>query len=321
MIRRIGMSVAFATALLTAAASAQEPTVLPRIGALIPAVPSLEETLRQSLRDLGYVEGKTILIDWRRSEGTEVEFQPIVADLIRAKVDLIVAWGTPAARAAVSTTRTIPIVFCVADPLGAGLVPSLSSPGRNATGVGLLTAELTAKRLEILRQIVPRGRRFGYLRNPSNQIAPRLFAESQQVARTLGLELVPVDARTAAEVEAAFRSLPGRKLDALIVSGDLLFLKERARIAKAVRSQKLPTAFPGREELQHGAVMSYGWNMRDVMHSAAGYVDKIRRGAKPADLPVEQISKYELVINLPIAREMGLAVPQDLLLRADEVIR
>ena len=284
---------------------------------LVP-VPSLEEGLRHSLLTLGYVEGKTIVIEWRRSTGTQEQLRPIAADLVRSKVDLIVTWGTPAAGAALDATRAVPIVFCVADPVASGMVVSLAKPGGNATGVALLTAELTAKRVELLRQLVPRARRIGYLRNPSNPIAPRLFVEAQRAARALGVELAAVDARDTRELEAAL-STPEKRFDAFIVSGDTLLL--RIRIAGAVRGAKLPTIFPGREEVQHGAVMSYGWNLKEVMLSMAGYVDKILKGAKPADLPVEQVGKYDLVINLSMARELGLEVPQGLLLRADEVIQ
>jgi len=320
-IRSMVTSVALGAALVAAPIQADQPTTLPRIGLLVPAIASLEEGLRQSLRDLGYVDNKTVVIEWRKAEGTQQQLQSIAADLVHSRVDLIVVWGTPAARAVLETTQTVPTVFCVADPVATGMVASLSKPGGNATGVALLVPELTAKRLEFLRQLVPRARRIAYLRNPSNPISPRQFAEAQQAARTLGVELVTLDARDPREVETALRALPQRRLDALIVSGDLLFLQERARITQAVREAKLPTTFPWREGVQQGAVMSYGWSTKDVIRSIAVYVDKIRKGAKPADLPVEQVSKYELVINLSVARELGIDVPQALLLRADEVMR
>jgi putative ABC transport system substrate-binding protein len=292
-----------------------------RIGVLIPPVPSLEKPLRESLRDIGYSDSSNPPIEWRRSDGQHEELKSLALDLIERDVDVIVVWGTPAVRAVLDATKTVPIVFCIADPLATGVVTSLASPGGNATGMGLLTRELTAKRLQLLRQLLPRARRIGYLRNPSNPIAPRMFTESEQAAHTLGVELVAVDAANSREVGSTLRALPEKKLDALIVSGDLLFLKERAQIAGSVRTARLPTAFPGRENLESGAVMSYGWNMKDVMRSTAAYVDKIRRGAKPSDLPVEQVSRYELIVNLRVARELGLDVPQDMLLRADHVIR
>jgi putative ABC transport system substrate-binding protein len=201
------------------------------------------------------------------------------------------------------------------------MVGSLAKPGGNATGVSLLTPELSGKRLELLRQLVPRARRIGYLRNPSNPIASRLFIEANQAARALGVQLVAVDARDTREVEAALRALPERKLDAFVVSGDILFLKERAGIASAIRAAKLPTLFSTREDVQHGAVMSYGWSRKEAMRSIARYVDRILKGTRPGELPVEQVSKFELVINLPIARQLGIDVPQDLLLQADEVLR
>ena len=321
MMRSMAIGVALLLGLFPGSVRADQPITRLRIGVLIPPVPSLETPLRESFRDLGYFDNDTVAIEWRRADGTHAQLKVVAADLIQRKVELIVVWGTTAAQAALDTTRTVPIVFCVADPLAAGMVASLASPGGNATGMALLTTELTAKRLQLLRQLLPHARRIGYLRNPANPIASKMYAESQQAASALGVELLAMDARDSPELESTLRTLRKRRLDALIISGDLLFLKDRARIAKAVRAARLPTGFPGREELQHGAVMSYGWNMKDVMRSAAAYVEKIRRGAKPSELPVEQVSRYELVLNLRLAYELGVSVDDALLLRADEVIR
>ena len=287
----------------------------------MPAVENLEEELRRSLLDLGYIDGKTVTIDWHKADGTDDELRSIAEDLVRSKVELIVTWGIPATRAALDTTQTVPIVFCAADPVTMGMIVSLAKPGGNATGVALLVPELTAKRLELIRQLVPRAHRIAYLRNPSNPISARQFAEARSAAQTLGVALVAVDARDTREVYMALQALPQKRFDALIVSGERLFREERRRIARVVRGAKLPTIFPWREGVQEGAVMSYAWSPKDVAGRIATYVDRIRKGAKPGDLPVEQVSEYQLVVNLSIARELGIDVPRSLLLRADEVIR
>jgi len=320
-IRWMVASAVLAAVSVSAPIQANQPATPPRIGVLMPVAENLEEDLRHSLRDLGYIDGKTVAIEWHKADGTHEELGSVAEDLVRSKVELIVTWGIPATRAVLDTTQTVPIVFCVADPLAMGMIASLAKPGGNATGVALLVPELTAKRLELIRQLVPRAHRIAYLRNPSNPVAARQFMVAQHAARTSEAELVVLDARDTREVHMALQALPQKRFDALIVSGERLFRKESGRIATVVRRAKLPTIFPWREGVQEGAVMSYAWSPKDVARRIAAYVDRIRKGAKPADLPVEQVSEYQLVVNLSIARELGIDVPRSLLLRADEVIQ
>ena len=320
-IRWIVGSAVLAAGPASAPIQANQPDTLPRIGVLMPVAENLEEDLRRSLRDLGYIEGKTVAIEWHNTAGTHEELGSVAEDLVRSKVELIVTWGIPATRAVLDTTQTVPIVFCVADPVAMGMFASLAKPGGNATGVALLVPELTAKRVELIRQLVPRARRIAYLRNPSNPVATRQFTVAQHAARTWGVDLLALDARDTREVHLALQALPQEGVDALIVSGERLFREERVWIARVVRRAKLPTIFPWSEGVQEGAVMSYAWSPKDVARRLAMYIDRIRKGAKPADLPVEQVSDYQLVVNLSVARELGIDVPRSLVLRADEVIQ
>ena len=298
---------------------------VPRIALLERSGPSGQSWLlgfQEGLRELGYVEGKNVLIESRRTLGYEAELRPLVAELVQMKPDLIVTFGTPAARAALETTKTIPIVFiAVGDPLGTGLVPSLAKPGGNATGLGLLGTELGDKRVDLLRQLVPHARRIANLAdwaNPSEAVR----AKSQQAAaQLLGIKLETFNATNAAEIGIALRKIPWKSIDGVLIGGDPIFLAEAARIAKAVRVAKAPAIFPWRDYHEYGVLMSYSPDLREVARRGAQYADKILKGAKPADLPVEQVSKVDLIIDLRVADEMGIKVPQELLFRADEVIR
>jgi putative ABC transport system substrate-binding protein len=292
-----------------------------RIGALVPAaIISSEEGLRQALSELGYIEGKNLTIDRRRA-GSNDALQSGAADLVRSRVDVIVAFGTTAARAALSATSTIPVVFISGDPVGTGLAASLARPGANGTGVSTLSSELVPKRLELLLQIAPRVRRVILLGNPSSALHAGVLREAQKASQTLSIHIITLNARNADELNAALRGVQRSAGDAFTVSPDFLFLVNKERIAAAVAKAKLPAIFPVRDYHDAGVLMSYGPGAREMGRQAATYVHKILKGAKPADLPIEQISKYELVIDLRVARELGLDVPQDLLLRADEVIR
>jgi len=310
-------SVALSIAIVWLPVEAAEPTTTHLIGVLMPPVPSQEEGLRQGLRDLGYIEGKTIVIEWRRSSGTMEELQALATDLARSKVELIVASGTPAARAA-SQVTTIPVVFLAGDPVGTGLVASLSKPGGNNTGISVIAAELTAKRLELQRMLAPRARRVAYFMNSSNPVVAPALDAAQDAARRLGLKLVLLDTRNAAEIDAAFRAIAVSRPDGILLAADFVFVEHRAKIEKGVRAARLPAMSPTKEI---GLVISYGPDVRDAIRRTALYLDKILRGAKPADLPVEQISEYKLVIDMRLAHAMGLKVPQALLARADEIIR
>ena len=311
----------FTVALLAGVAYADQPPGIPRIGVLMPPVTSMEEGLRQGLRELGYIEGKSIVIEWRRSTGTQEELRLLAADLIRSGVDLIVTAGTSATRVAMETTTTVPVLFHVGDPVASGFAASLARPGGNGTGVSVISAELTAKRLELLHLLIPRAKRIVYLRNPSNPAAQQLLDEVQKAARILGLRLETLDARNIPEIDAALDTLRRSAANGCLVGGDLLYLAEKARISRAIGENRMPAVFAYREFHEDGALMSYGPSLKATMRSVAPYVDKILKGAKPADLPIDQISKFQLVIDLRVARELGLKVPQELLFRADEVIR
>jgi putative ABC transport system substrate-binding protein len=307
--------------MLSSAAHADQPPI-PRIGVLDLSLANspYEEGLREGLRELGYVEGKSLTIEWRLSTEVHAGFEAPAAELVHSKVDLIVALGTPAARAALAATNSIPVVFWSGDPVGSGIAASLARPGANGTGVSAVSTELTAKRLELLKQLVPRARRFCLLMNSSNPMSGLQLKEAQRAAPTLGLQVTTLDAQNSAELEAALRAIPP-SAHGFVVAGDILFVVNRFKIARALREARMPAIFVVRTSSDDGLLMSYGPNLKEAMRRMSVYVDKILKGAKPADLPIEQISKYELVIDLRVARELGIKVPQDLLLRADEVIR
>jgi putative tryptophan/tyrosine transport system substrate-binding protein len=310
-------------ALISALAHAAELSPTPRIGVLVPALANspLEQGLREGLREVGYIEGKNIVIEWRRYARADQELQLLATDLVRSSVDLIVTSGSPATRAALQAT-TGPVVFtAVGDPVATGFAASLAKPGGHGTGVSTLSTELIAKRLELLHQVVPRAGRILYLMNSSNPINARALEEVRKGARTLSLKLVTWDVREAADIDAAFRAKSHSATDAVLVAADHLFLTNKAKLAWNVRRVRLPAMVPWRENLGDGLLMSYGPNLTEVMRRAAIYVDKILKGAKPNDLPIEQVSKYELIIDLRVARALGLEVSQEMLMRADEVIR
>jgi putative ABC transport system substrate-binding protein len=319
-VRCVIMAFVVGTVLGSRTAHADQSATVPRIGALIYPNPPVEEGLREGLRDLGYIEGKSIVIEWRYAR-TEEELHSAATELAHSKPDVIVVFGTPIARAALEATKIIPVVFSAGDPVATGLAASLGKPGGNATGLSLIFTELTAKRLEFLRSLAPGARRIGCLINPANPVGALQFEEAQKAARTLGLQLLKLDARNAGELDAVLRALPRSGAHAVLITGDGLFYMNRTKIAEATRKAKLPAMAPSKEYQIDGLLVSYGPSLKETARKMAAYVDKILKGAKPADLPIEQISNYELVINLRVARAMGLKVPQELLLRADEVIR
>ncbi len=310
---------------LAFSASDAAPDKIPRIGLLTTMPPwSAEEGFREGLRELGYFEGKNILIEWRRPREGDEGLQPLADELVRMKVDVIVTFRTPPARAALNATNTIPVVFIgVGDALRSGLVTSLARPGANGTGVSLLSSELALKRLDLLRQLAPRARTVAYLTNRANPVTGPQVVDMRSAAAALRMDLKVIDVRSAkeAEVDAALQEIPWKPIGALQVGGDWLLIPQGAKLAKAVRDARIPAIFPQREDHEHGVVMSYGPNLREVLRRGAYYVDRLLKGAKPSDLPVEQVSKFELIIDLRAARSMGIRVPQTLLYRADEVIR
>ena len=296
---------------------------IPRIAVLFPdaLVSSSEVGLRDGLREQGYLEGRDIVIEWRRVGGSVEDARPHAAELVRSKVDLILALTTSSARAAMEATSTIPIVFVSADPVATGLAKSLVRPGGNATGLSVASPELAAKRLDLLHQVIPRARRVAFLRNPSNASIARQFAEAQKAARQIGVHLEAFDARNATEIDESLRAIQRSAPGAILVASDLGLLTEKARIASAIRKAKIPAMFPWKEYHEHGALMSYGPDLKDVTRRTAFYVVKILKGASPSNLPVEEVSKFDFVIDLRVARELKIEVPQELLFRADEVIR
>jgi putative ABC transport system substrate-binding protein len=322
-IRTLLVGVAIGAASLSIAALADQPPTIHRIGVLAPptfATSPYPAGLRDRLRELGYIEGKNLVIEWRLSAGRDEELHSLAVELARSKVDVIVAGTTQAAHAALEAT-TVPVVFVSGDPVASGLAASLARPGGNGTGVSIVLTELTAKRLEFLHQLAPRARRIVYLMNSSNPIGPPQLEAAKKAARTLGVQLVTLDARNEAELDAALRAIAKHSGDGFVATVDALFRANKSKVARAVRKARLPAMFPSREYHDDGVLMSYGANTKEVGRKMAVYVDKILRGAKPADLPVEEMSTYELIIDLRVARELGLEVPQALLARADEVIR
>jgi putative ABC transport system substrate-binding protein len=283
----------------------------------------LLDAFRQGLRELGWVEGQNIVIDYRFAEGRFDRLPDLAVELVQLKVDIIVAQPTPAAAAAKNATKTIPIVMIsVGDPVGLGLIASLARPGGNVTGssysVGL---EITGKLLELLKETVPKARRVAILSNPANPAHPLAIREVSVAARSLGVQLQLLEARGPNEFDGAFAAMAKERVGALLVVADGLFILHRARLADLAARSRLPAIYGYREHVEVGGLMSYGSSTRDLYRRSATFVDKILKGAKPADLPVEQPTKFELVINLQTAKALGLTIPPSLLGRADEVIQ
>jgi ABC-type uncharacterized transport system substrate-binding protein len=305
-------------------ARAQQRAKLPTIGFLGPTTPAAWNeyvtVFVQRLGELGWIGGRTVAIEYRWAEGRSERFTEIAAEFVRLKVDIIVTVGTAAA-AAKQATSVIPIVFAVAaDPVGSDLVASLARPGGNVTGLSLQQTDAAGKRLELLREVLPDFRRLAIIANVGYPAAVLDMNEVQVAARTLGLDVVDkLEIRKPEDVAPAFDALKGGA-QALYVCGDALVDSVRARINTLALGARLPTLYPNREYLQEGGLMSYGPNFPDLFRRAADYVDKILRGAKPADLPVEQPTRFELVINLATAKALGLTIPESFLLRVDEVI-
>jgi len=312
-----------ATAAWPLAVRAQRARV-PMIGWLGGGTPATQSqwavAFTERLRQLGWSEGSSIAIEYRWAEGRPERFAEIAAEFVRLKVDVILAAGTEAALAAKKATAIIPIVFPVAgDPVGTGLVASLARPGANVTGVSNLAKDLAAKRLELLSEVVRGLRRSAVLTNAGYPASQLEIGELQSAARTLGIEIVLFEIRRSEDIAPAFATLSGRAA-ALYVIGDPLVNANQMRINVLALTARLPTIYPQRSYLEAGGLMSYGPNFLDLNRRAADLVDKILRGAKPADLPVEQPTKFELVINLITAKALGLDVPPTLLGRADDVI-
>jgi len=271
------------------------------------------------LRELGWVEGRTIAIEYRWSEGRAERYAEIAAEFVRLKVDVILTVGS-AVPIVKQAATAIPIVFAVAiDPVGSGLVASLAKPGGNVTGLSIQANELAGKRVELLREVLPQLRRLAIMFNADNTQPVLEMGETQAEARRLGLEIIPLAIRRAEDIAPAFQSLK-TKVDAVYVAVDQLIVANRPRILALAVDEQLPTIFSERDFVKAGALMSYGPNYSDLFRHSADFVDRILRGTKPGDIPVEQPTKFELVINLTTAKALRLTVPPTLLSRADEVI-
>jgi putative tryptophan/tyrosine transport system substrate-binding protein len=297
---------------------------LPTIGFLGTTTPLLESqrvaAFVQRLRELGWIEGRNFALDYRWAEGRAGRLAEIAAEFVRRKVDVILTVGTPSVIAAKQATSVIPIVFAgTADPVANKLVASLARPGGNVTGLSNQFSDLGGKRLELLREVVPGLRRLAILANVGNPGALLEIGQVQAAARTLGLEVVTLEIRRAEDIAPAFEALKGRA-EALYVQLDLLTITNRIRISILTLGARLPSMHGSREDVEVGGLMSYGPNLPDLFRRAADYVDKILRGAKPADIPVEQPTKFDLAINLTTAKVLGIDLPPTLLARADEVI-
>jgi len=307
------------------AAEAQQTGKVARIGFLSPAsstsTPHILEAFRQGLRDLGYVEGQNIVIEYRWAEGKAERLRDLAAELVSLKVDVIVASGTPGPLAAKNATKTIPIVMASAgDPVATGLVAGLARPGGNVTGLSTLTPELGAKRLQLVKEVLPGVSRVAVLWNAANPYTVLLVKETEAAARTLGVQVQSLEVRGPDDFETVLPAAISGGAGALVVVDDPLTVSYRVRIANFAARNRLPAMYGFREFAESGGLMAFGANLADLCRRAPIYVDKILKGAKPADLPVEQPTKFHLVINLNTAKALGLTIPPALLLRADEVI-
>jgi putative ABC transport system substrate-binding protein len=276
---------------------------------------------RQGLNQTGYVEGQDVAIETRWAEGRYDRLPALAADLVGRKVDLIVAEGPPSASAAKNATSTIPIVFTVGtDPVADGLVASLARPGGNLTGVSIMASELAAKRLELLSELVPQARVIALLVNPNNPIVESMIRDVQEASRAKGVQLLVLKAGSESEIDGAFASLVQWHAGALIVGDDVFFTTRREQLVALASRYRVPTIYPSRESVAAGGLISYGTSIMAVDRQLGIYAGKILKGAKPADLPVEQPTRFELVVNLNTAKDLGLTVPPSILARADEVI-
>jgi ABC-type uncharacterized transport system substrate-binding protein len=297
-----------------------------RIGFLWNSSPSLThhllEAFQHGLSERGYVEGEHFTIEHRYAEGNSALLPSLAAELVGLQVEVIVTSGSQAIQAVKDTTSTIPVVMAVSGaPVETGFVTSLARPDGNLTGLSLFAPELSGKRLELLKETVPALSRVAVLANPTNPVTAAELRETQRAAQALQVQLHVVEVRGPQELDSAFTALRSLSADALIVLLDPIFISQRTRMVELTATHRLPAMYGFREDAEAGALMAYGPNFPDMFRRAATYVDKILKGAKPADLPVEQATKFELVINVKTAKALGITVPHSLLLRADQVIQ
>ena len=307
-------------------AAAQQPARVYRVGflSLLPHQQAVShiKALQEGLRGLGYVEGRNIVLEYRFADGKADRLPDLAAELIHLKVDVLVAgFGTLPALAAKKATSAIPVVFSfVSDPVGSGVVANLARPGGNITGLSTVAAGLAGKRLQLLKEILPKLSRVAILLNPATPAATQALSETRDAAEKLAVQLHPLEVRTGQNIEASFAAASQGRAEALITVTDPLTIAHRARIVEFADRSRLPAMYGMRDFVEAGGLISYGANYDEPSRRAAVYVDKILKGAKPADLPVEQPTAFELVINLKTAKALGLAIPRSVLLRADRVI-
>ena len=323
--RLIGLMIAVFCA-LCAPARAQTTAKVPTIGVLLPYAAGSDARLgafQQGMRELGYIEGQTIKIEYRWADGKFDKLPELAADLVQKKVDLIVTLVTQPTLAAKKATATIPIVMvAVSDPVGSGLVTSLARPGSNITGTSSMTAEVVGKQLELIRETLPQVTRVAALWNPANPVFQALqVKEAENAAQALSMRLQFIEARNPKEIEQAFSTVVRDGIRGVIILGDPVFISHREKIAELAAKRRVATVSGTREHVDAGAMMAYGPSFADMYRRTAYFVDRILKGAKPAELPVEQPSKFELVINLKTSKQIGLAIPPQVLARVDRVIR
>jgi putative ABC transport system substrate-binding protein len=311
---------------LCVSAEAQQPKKVPRIGYLganfRSTNPARIEAFRQGLRELGYVEGKNIVIEWRFADGKPDRLAALAAELVRLKVDVIVTAGPASTRPAKQATVTIPIVMGFDDdPVGSGYAASLARPGGNITGLATLSPEISGKQLEILREIAPTLSRVAVLGNATQPGNPQALREINLAADAFGVQLQYLEVRGPKDIETAFRAVSTERADAVLVLASPVLILQRRQVADLAVKSRLPTIYRSPEFVEDGGLMTYSVSYTDLFRRAATYVDKILKGVKPADLPVEQPMKFELVINLKTAKQIGLTIPPNVLARADRVIR
>ncbi len=326
--RALGLATVLTVSLLTVplAGETQQAKKTPLIGFLASSgnkpLQQRLAALREGLRELGYVEGKNVVIEYRSAEGKFERLPGFAAELVRLEVDILVTEGTPAAHAAKNATGVIPIVIGNAgDPVGSGLVASLARPGANITGLSDFASGAAVKRLQLLKEMVPSASRVAVLSNPGNSTNPLQLKELEAAAPTLRVTLLALNAKNPEDIDRAFTTIRKERPGALIVLGDALFGMHRRRIVELAVKNRIPAIYGAEESVDIGGLMGYGVNFPDLHRRAATYVDKILKGAKPAELPIEQPTKLELVVNLKTAKQLGLTVPQSILLRADRVIQ
>ena len=305
-------------------ADAQQPASPRHIGVLLAGswTEEMVQAFRQGLLDAGWVEGRDVVIDWRHAHGNYDRLPQLAVDLVQSKVDVIVVSDTPSAQAAKRATTTVPIVMVlISDPVGAGLVASLAHPGGNVTGLTIMTTDLSAKRLQLLKEAIPRLTHVAVMWNPDMASHPRVIEEFKAAAPSLSMQLSFVGVRTPEQFGPAFSTVSRAHAQVLYVVDDAFFSAHATTLLKLASKARLPLIYASREFANKGALMFYGTNLADQCRRSAGYVDKILKGAKPSDLPIEEPTQFELVVNLKTAKALGIAIPESILLRADEVIR